>query len=383
VVFFKKKMSDCKNKYEVECESTIKRSILFEDQWHVQEHHGRQHQQSPILTTQPTSTQPTEPQASVTVCKQHRFARSYDVLDVYAYICIRNSHHIVSSSIDEVNITCCQQQEDGSDDNDDNEQSCCVSLKPSCTKPMIVIQTEEITPAPPSATPVSAGGDTASSSSSCIESLRFLGRDFMIFDKISLSQAIGHVLRHLVISNQEQDMLLSTNGVLRCDSMQRRSTLVYGRGVKTNRPIILPIENYVYRIMEYSKLPETMFVYALALLDMVDLYVNRFTVHLAFIAAIQVASAFLDDDYLSARAWGRICGVTAVEVVRLKGEMLRDLDFNVRVNDQVFNVYWNNITSLVTLVQTSFKFEFQQYISFVIAKLRKKYAIEHKGVLYA
>ncbi|KAI4378283.1 hypothetical protein MLD38_015782 [Melastoma candidum] len=110
------------------------------------------------------------------------------------------------------------------------------------------------------------------------------------------------------------------------------------------RPPVISIYKYLERIHKYSRCSPSCFVVGFVYIDRLvhrfpDSLVVSLNVHRLLIASITVASKILDDVHHNNAFYGRVGGVSNLELNRLELELLFLLDFRVGVSSQVFESY--------------------------------------------
>ena len=114
----------------------------------------------------------------------------------------------------------------------------------------------------------------------------------------------------------------------------------------------ITIKNYLERLIKYTKIESTTLVLILIFIDRVcdinKIRLNYFNIHKLIIASMLVSIKYNEDDYFSNEFYAKVGGIRMTEMNKLEYEFLCLIEFNLFVNEEVFNKYNTYLTTLVT-----------------------------------
>lgn len=105
----------------------------------------------------------------------------------------------------------------------------------------------------------------------------------------------------------------------------------------------ITIKNYLERLIKYTKIENTTLVLILIFIDRVcdinKIRLNYFNIHKLIIASMLVSIKYNEDDYFSNEFYAKVGGIKMAEMNKLEYEFLSLIEFNLFVNEDVFNKY--------------------------------------------
>ena len=105
----------------------------------------------------------------------------------------------------------------------------------------------------------------------------------------------------------------------------------------------ITIKNYLERLIKYTKIENTTLVLILIFIDRVcdinKIRLNYFNIHKLIIASMLVSIKYNEDDYFSNEFYAKVGGIRMTEMNKLEYEFLSLIEFNLFVNEEVFNKY--------------------------------------------
>ena len=105
----------------------------------------------------------------------------------------------------------------------------------------------------------------------------------------------------------------------------------------------ITIKNYLERLIKYTKIESTTLVLILIFIDRVcdinKIRLNYFNIHKLIIASMVVSIKYNEDDYFSNEFYAKVGGIRMTEMNKLEYEFLSLIEFNLFVNEEVFNKY--------------------------------------------
>ena len=105
----------------------------------------------------------------------------------------------------------------------------------------------------------------------------------------------------------------------------------------------ITIKNYLERLIKYTKIESTTLVLILIFIDRVcdinKIRLNYFNIHKLIIASMLVSIKYNEDDYFSNEFYAKVGGIRMTDMNKLEYEFLSLIEFNLFVNEEVFNKY--------------------------------------------
>ena len=112
----------------------------------------------------------------------------------------------------------------------------------------------------------------------------------------------------------------------------------------------ITINDYIERLLKYSKVSEDIFILALIYIDRIcrnhKINLNYNNIHKLILASFIVTIKFHEDDYYSLTFYAKLGGIPKKEIVILEYEFLKLIDFDLFVETELFDKYNNNLKNL-------------------------------------
>ena len=112
----------------------------------------------------------------------------------------------------------------------------------------------------------------------------------------------------------------------------------------------ISLSDYIERLLKYSKTFNEIMIIILIYLDTIcakhKINLNYYNIHKFILASFIVAIKFYEDDYYSISYYAKLGGVSKKEAINLEYEFLNLMDFQLFVNQQLYEKYYNNLFSL-------------------------------------
>ena len=112
----------------------------------------------------------------------------------------------------------------------------------------------------------------------------------------------------------------------------------------------ITIKDYIERLLKYSKTFNEIVIIVLIYLDTIcaknKLNLNYYNIHKFIFAAFIVAIKFYEDDYYSISYYAKLGGISKKEAISLEYEFLILIDFKLFVNQNLYDKYYNYLSSL-------------------------------------
>ena len=105
----------------------------------------------------------------------------------------------------------------------------------------------------------------------------------------------------------------------------------------------ISIENYLDRIIKYTKLETSTLILVLINIDRIceinSLKITKYNVHRLLLSSVVVSIKINEDDFYSNSYYSKVGGVTMSEINNLEDEFLRQIKFNLGTDISIFNKY--------------------------------------------
>ena len=102
--------------------------------------------------------------------------------------------------------------------------------------------------------------------------------------------------------------------------------------------------------MKYSKAFNGIFIIILIYLDTIctkhTINLNYNNIHKFILAAFIAAIKFHEDEYYSISYYAKLGGITQKEAINLEYEFLCLIDFNLFINQELYDKYYNYLSNL-------------------------------------
>ena len=111
----------------------------------------------------------------------------------------------------------------------------------------------------------------------------------------------------------------------------------------------ITIKDYIERLLKYSKAFNGIFIIILIYLDTIctkhTINLNYNNIHKFILAAFIAAIKFHEDEYYSISYYAKLGGITQKEAINLEYEFLCLIDFNLFINQELYDKYYNNLSN--------------------------------------
>jgi hypothetical protein len=112
----------------------------------------------------------------------------------------------------------------------------------------------------------------------------------------------------------------------------------------------ISIKNFFERIVKYTKIENStlilILVYIDRLCDKQKFRLNYFNIHKIIISTMIIAIKYNEDEYFDQNFYSKVGGITIKELQKLEHSILTLLNFDLFVNETLFNKYYNYIQSV-------------------------------------
>ena len=152
---------------------------------------------------------------------------------------------------------------------------------------------------------------------------------------------ISEILDEIVKESASLDLLTEA------EEEQQTTTSTLIQDFLSKKPPQISINKYVKRFMKYSKPEPSTLIISLIYIDKIcensNLQLTMFNIHRLVFACLIVAIKYNEDDYYSNEYYAKVGGITLKELNLLEYNILILLDFNVFIDDLVYESYENQI----------------------------------------
>ena len=112
----------------------------------------------------------------------------------------------------------------------------------------------------------------------------------------------------------------------------------------------ISIKDYIERLLNYSNTFNEIAIIILIYLDNIcgkyKINLNYYNIHKFIFAAFIVANKFYEDHYDSIGLYAKLGGISKKEAIILEYEFMNLIDFNLFVNQELYNKYYNYLKNL-------------------------------------
>lgn len=112
----------------------------------------------------------------------------------------------------------------------------------------------------------------------------------------------------------------------------------------------ISIKDYIERLLKYSKTFNEIVIIVMIYLDTIctkhKFNLNYYNIHKFIFASFIVAIKFYEDDYYSINYYAKLGGIPKKEAISLEYEFLSLMDYNLFVKQELYDKYYNNLSSL-------------------------------------
>ncbi|KAM3139942.1 hypothetical protein pb186bvf_007973 [Paramecium bursaria] len=143
--------------------------------------------------------------------------------------------------------------------------------------------------------------------------------------KLSFISTISKILEEIV---QETDSLRNL-----------QTTLFHAPKIPS-----ITILNYLQRIAKYTNCSEQCYIISLIYIDRIqdkrqDIILDSHCIHRFILTSMMIAIKYQDDDYYKNEYYAKVGGITLKEVNQLEAEFLKLIDFELFIEESLFNGY--------------------------------------------
>ena len=118
--------------------------------------------------------------------------------------------------------------------------------------------------------------------------------------------------------------------------------------IKSNPNISL--QNYLSRILKYTKPQPSTIIISLILIDKFcetsNINLNKKNIHKIFLTSIIVAIKYNEDEYFTNNYYAKVGGIVQKELLNLEYMFLTLLNFNIFIDEKIYNNYKDKIDNL-------------------------------------
>ena len=141
---------------------------------------------------------------------------------------------------------------------------------------------------------------------------------------VKISNSISEILNELVMNNS-----------LKKDNKQKKDIF------DTNQLININLFDYIIRIISYSNCEENTLISALIYIDRIAKVkkITKLNVYKLLFTSILISLKYNEDEIYGNDYYSQIAGVSNVELSKMEYEYVILLNFNLYINDEIFNQY--------------------------------------------
>lgn len=161
----------------------------------------------------------------------------------------------------------------------------------------------------------------------------------------SKSLIASRISNRTVTSNTLKNFLISSipmifHGIIEENKLKNRHT-PSNFDVKTTPNISL--QDYIYQLLKHTYAEVGTVIYALMLIDKLctlkKFYLTKKNMHKTFFTALIVSIKLLEDVMYTGDQYVYASGVSAKEIALLEYEFITNLDYNLNIKDEDFQIY--------------------------------------------
>lgn len=109
----------------------------------------------------------------------------------------------------------------------------------------------------------------------------------------------------------------------------------------------ITIYNFIQRLSKYSQVSDETFILTLIYIDKIchfyKINLNYYNIHKLFLASFITSIKYHEDEMYSIKLYAKIGGVPHKELIHLEYEFMKLIQFNLFVNEDLFNKYKSNL----------------------------------------
>lgn len=152
---------------------------------------------------------------------------------------------------------------------------------------------------------------------------------------------ISEILDEIVKESETLDLLSEA------EEEKQSTTSALIQDFLSKKPPQISLNKYLKRFMKYSKPEPSTLIIGLVYIDKIcensNLQLTVFNIHRLVLACLIVAIKYNEDDYYSNEYYAKVGGITLKELNILEYNILILLDFNVFVDEGIYESYENQI----------------------------------------
>ena len=118
----------------------------------------------------------------------------------------------------------------------------------------------------------------------------------------------------------------------------------------SNKIPSITINDYIDRLLKYSKVSEEIFILVLIYIDLLNrkykINLNYNNIHKLILASFIVTVKFHEDEHYSLKYYAKLGGISLKEIINLEYVFLTLLDFRLYISEELFQKYNNYLLNL-------------------------------------
>ena len=151
---------------------------------------------------------------------------------------------------------------------------------------------------------------------------------------------VSEILDEIVKENSNADMMVA-------NEEDNNYSYLLIKNFLSKKPPNISIHKYLKRFMKYSRPEPSTIIIALIYIDKIcdesNLQLTMLNIHRLALACLVVATKYNEDDYYSNEFYAKVGGVSLEELNQLEYNILILLNFNVYIDDELFEKYESQI----------------------------------------
>ena len=164
-------------------------------------------------------------------------------------------------------------------------------------------------------------------------------------DYIQVSNNIIDIISEILDEIVKESATLALLSEAKEEKQSTTSALI--QDFLSKKPPQISLNKYLKRFMKYSKPEPSTLIISLVYIDKIcensNLQLTVFNIHRLVFACLIVAIKYNEDDYYSNEYYAKVGGITLKELNILEYNILILLDFNVFVDEVIYESYENQI----------------------------------------
>ena len=154
----------------------------------------------------------------------------------------------------------------------------------------------------------------------------------IISENLFLISSISNVLENLLEQNKKLKSYKT--------SLKKQSSMIYSKGKKYKISII----HFLERIFKYLHPEDSTIIIALILIDRLcnskNINLNEYNIHKIIFSSLLISIKYNEDHIYSYDYYALISGISKKELGKLEMSFLNDLNYNIFVNQEVYEKYF-------------------------------------------